>query len=69
MVLALRSVGVCTTLFPVWCSVLLLFLSPNLILVVLCYAVDELLQGDVGIALESPDQKTRGFVVQITLPR
>jgi hypothetical protein len=29
----------------------------------------ELLQGEVGIALESPDQKTQGFVVQITLLR
>jgi hypothetical protein len=28
----------------------------------------ESLQGEVGIALESPDQKTRGFVVQIALP-
>jgi hypothetical protein len=31
--------------------------------------VCESLQGDVGIALESPDQKTQGFVVQIALPR
>jgi hypothetical protein len=45
------------------------FRSPELILVVLWYAMVELLQGDPGIALESPDQKTRGFVVQITLPR
>jgi hypothetical protein len=29
----------------------------------------ELLQGDTGIALESPDQTTRGFVVQIALLR
>jgi hypothetical protein len=27
------------------------------------------LQGDAGIVLQSPDQKTRGFVVQIPLPR
>jgi hypothetical protein len=27
------------------------------------------LQGEAGIALESPDQKTRGFMVQIVLPR
>jgi hypothetical protein len=27
------------------------------------------LQGDAGIALKSPDQKTRGFVVQIALSR
>jgi hypothetical protein len=33
-----------------------------------CAAVDESLQGDVDIALASPDQKTRGFVVQIALP-
>jgi hypothetical protein len=33
-----------------------------------CGSVDELLQGDIGIAIESPVQKTRGFVVQITLP-
>jgi hypothetical protein len=33
-----------------------------------CAAVDELLQVDAGIALEPPDQKTRGFMVQITLP-
>jgi hypothetical protein len=26
-------------------------------------------QGDGGIALESPDQKTRGFVIQIAFPR
>jgi hypothetical protein len=45
------------------------FRSPELIHVVLWYDVVELLQGDLGIALESPDQKTRGFVVQITLPR
>jgi hypothetical protein len=38
-VLSLRSAGV-----PVWCSVQPLFPSPNLILVVLCYAVDESLQ-------------------------
>jgi hypothetical protein len=25
------------------------------------------LVGEVGIAIESPDQKTRGFLVQITL--
>jgi hypothetical protein len=31
--------------------------------------VCELLQGEAGIALELPDQKTRGFVVQIVLPR
>jgi hypothetical protein len=31
--------------------------------------VDESLQGDTSIALELPDQKTRGFVVQIALPR
>jgi hypothetical protein len=31
--------------------------------------VYELLQGEAGIALESSDQKTRGFVVQIILPR
>jgi hypothetical protein len=30
--------------------------------------MDELLQGEAGIVLESPDQKTRGFVVQIALP-
>jgi hypothetical protein len=29
----------------------------------------ELLQGNTGIALESPDQTTWGFVVQIALPR
>jgi hypothetical protein len=29
----------------------------------------ELLQGGHGISLESPDQKTQGFVVQIVLPR
>jgi hypothetical protein len=57
-VLALRSAGV-----PVWCSVQPLFPSPNLILVVLCYAVYKLLQGDAGIALESSDQKTRELVV------
>jgi hypothetical protein len=34
-----------------------------------CAAVDESLQGEADIALESPDQKTRGFVIQITLPR
>jgi hypothetical protein len=28
----------------------------------------ESLQGEVGIIFESPDQKTRGFVVQIALP-
>jgi hypothetical protein len=39
------------------------FPSLNLILVVLCYVMDELLQGDIGIALESLDQKTRGFMV------
>jgi hypothetical protein len=32
-------------------------------------AVDESLQEDVSISLESPDQKTRGFVIQIALPR
>jgi hypothetical protein len=31
--------------------------------------VCEWLQGDASIALESPDQKTRGFVFQIALPR
>jgi hypothetical protein len=31
--------------------------------------VCELLQGEVDIALESLDQKTQGFVVQIALPR
>jgi hypothetical protein len=35
----------------------------------LCGFLGELLQGEAGIALESPDQKTRGFVVQIALPR
>jgi hypothetical protein len=45
------------------------FRSPELIHVVLWYAVVELLQGDPCIALESPDQKTRGFVVQIAPPR
>jgi hypothetical protein len=25
--------------------------------------------GSVGIAIESPDQKTQGFMVQIALPR
>jgi hypothetical protein len=39
------------------------FPSLNLILVVLCYVMDELLQGDIGIALESLDQKTRGFMI------
>jgi hypothetical protein len=34
----------------------------------LALRVCESLQGDVGIALESPDQKTRGFMVQIALP-
>jgi hypothetical protein len=34
-----------------------------------CAAVDESLQEEAGISLESPDQKTRGFVVQIALPR
>jgi hypothetical protein len=29
----------------------------------------ELLQREVGIALESPDQKTRGFMIQIALER
>jgi hypothetical protein len=29
----------------------------------------ESLQGEVGIALESPDQKTRGFIIQIALPQ
>jgi hypothetical protein len=28
-----------------------------------CAAMDESLQGDVGIALESPGQKTRDFMV------
>jgi hypothetical protein len=32
-----------------------------------CAAVDDLLQGEVDIVLESPDQKTRGFLVQIAL--
>jgi hypothetical protein len=45
------------------------FRSLELIHVVLWYDVVELLQRDLGIALESSDQKTRGFVVQITLPR
>jgi hypothetical protein len=45
-----------------------LILGGNLIHVVLWCGVDESLQGDIGIALESPDQKTRGFVVQIVLP-
>jgi hypothetical protein len=31
--------------------------------------VYELLQGGVGVILESPDQKTRGFLIQIVLPR
>jgi hypothetical protein len=31
-----------------------------------CAAVDELLQGEAGIVLESPDQKTRGFLDQKT---
>jgi hypothetical protein len=31
--------------------------------------VDELLQVDACIALESSDQKTRGFMIQITLLR
>jgi hypothetical protein len=31
--------------------------------------VCESLQGEAGIALESPDQKTQGFVVRIALPR
>jgi hypothetical protein len=30
--------------------------------------VCESLQGEVGIVLESPDQKTRGFMVLIALP-
>jgi hypothetical protein len=33
------------------------------------FLVCDSLQGDAGIALESPDQKTRGFVVQIALSR
>jgi hypothetical protein len=28
-----------------------------------CVVVDELLQGEASIVLESPDQKTRGFLV------
>jgi hypothetical protein len=36
-----------------------------LVLILVC----ELLQVKTGVVLESPDQKTRGFVVQITLPR
>jgi hypothetical protein len=49
------------------------FFSP--VLTELVFGIDlarvvcELLQGGVGIALESPDQKTRGFVVRITLPQ
>jgi hypothetical protein len=31
--------------------------------------VSKSLQGEAGIVLESPDQKTRGFMVQIVLPR
>jgi hypothetical protein len=45
-----------------------IFPSPNLILIVLWYACG-LLQVIPGIVLESPDQKTRGFLVQIVLPR
>jgi hypothetical protein len=33
---------------------------------VICVGI---IAGSAGIALESPDQKTRGFVVQIALPR
>jgi hypothetical protein len=40
-----------------------------LIHVVLCYAMVELLQVMSGCVLESLDQKTLGFVVQIALPR
>jgi hypothetical protein len=35
----------------------------------LCGFLCESLQGDASIALESPDQKTRGFIVQIAFPR
>jgi hypothetical protein len=44
------------------------FPSPNLILVVVCYACG-LLHVIPDITLESPVQKTRGFAVQIALPR
>jgi hypothetical protein len=53
-------VRACDSVFGAQASV---FPSLNLILVVLCYVMDELLQGDIGIALESLDQKTRGFMV------
>jgi hypothetical protein len=45
------------------------FRSPELIHFVLWYVVVELLQGDLNIALESADQKTQGFMVQIIVPR
>jgi hypothetical protein len=43
--------------------------SPLLKFWFLCEFLCGSLQGDVGIVLKSPDQKTRGFVVQIVLPR
>jgi hypothetical protein len=47
----------------------LLIFGSDLIYSVLCYAVDESLQGDVGIPLESPHQKTRVLLVLIALLR
>jgi hypothetical protein len=45
----------------------LLIFGSDLIYFVLCYVVDESLQGDISIALESPHQKTRVFLVLIAL--
>jgi hypothetical protein len=43
--------------------------SAALFIFLLCKFVCESLQGIVGIGLESPDQKTRGFMVESALPR
>jgi hypothetical protein len=50
-----------TCSLTLFCRVVLLFVDESSECV--------LLQGEAGVILKSPDQKTRGFLVQIVLPQ